>query len=90
MTDDLQRLIGQTVVFDTTGTIIYLGVLKEISPAGFWLQDADVHDCREGHASKEAYLFDAKRDGVSPNRRRVFVMASTVLSVSALDDLVLD
>ncbi len=90
MTDDLQRLMNRTVVLDTTGPIVYLGVLREISPSGFWLQDADVHDCRDGHASKEAYLFDAKRDGVAPNRRQVFVMASTVLSVSAMDDLVLD
>ena len=90
MIDDLQRLLNQTVVFDTTGPIVYLGVLKEVSPAGFWLEGADVHDCRDGHASKEFYVFEARRDGVTPNRRRVFVMASTVLSVSALEDLVLE
>ena len=89
MTEDLERLIGQRVVLDTAGPIVYLGTLKEVSPAGFWLQDADVHDCRDGHASKEVYLIDAGRDGVSPNRRRVFVLTSSVLSISALGDIVL-
>ena len=90
MTAELKRLIGKCVVLDTAGPILYIGVLAELTPAGYWLQDADVHDCRDGHASKEVYLHDAKTAGVSPNRRRVFVMASTALSVSALEDVVVD
>lgn len=90
MIEDLQSLLDRTVVLDTAGPIVYLGVLKGVSAAGFWLEGVDVHDCREGHASKEVYLFESRRDGVTPNRLRVFVMASTVLSVSALDDLVME
>jgi len=87
---ELKRLVDRPVVLDTAGPIVYLGVLRELSPAGFWLQDADVHDCRDGHASKEVYVLEAHRNGVSPNRRNVFVMASSVLSVSALDDVVIE
>jgi len=90
MSEDLARLLDRTVVLDTAGPIVYLGVLKEVSEVGFWLEHADVHDCRDGHASKELYLIEARRDGVTPNRRRVFVMGSTVLSVSALDELVVE
>ncbi len=88
MPHDLEQLLNRTVVLDTAGSILFLGVLKEITPGGFWLADADVHDCREGHASKEAYLIEAKRNGITPNRRRAFVVASTVISGSALDDVI--
>ena len=90
MTEDVERLIGQPIVLDTAGPIVYLGTLKEVSPGGFWLQDADVHDCRDGHASKEAYLIEAGRNGVSLNRRRVFVLVGSILSVSALSDILVE
>jgi len=90
VTEDLQRWIGKPVVLDTAGPILYLGVLSEVARTGFWLQQADVHDCRDGHASKEVYLHEARRDGITPNRARVFVLASSVMSVSALEDIRLD
>ncbi|MFH0980873.1 MAG: hypothetical protein V2A79_04970 [Planctomycetota bacterium] len=55
---------------------------------GFWLADADVHDCRDGHASREVYIMEAGRDGISVNRRRVFVLRATVCSLSRLDQVV--
>jgi len=90
MTDDLQAWIGRRIVLDTAGPILYLGTLEKVSPAGVWLTEADVHDCRDGHASKEVYLIEAGRHGVTPNRRRVFVLAGSVFSVSALEDIVID
>lgn len=90
MADDLERLLNRTVVLDTAGSILFLGVLKEVTPGGFWLEDVDLHDCRDGHASKEAYLMEAKLNGITTNRRRVFVTASVVISGSALDDIVAD
>ncbi|MHC4236184.1 MAG: LSm family protein [Planctomycetota bacterium] len=53
MTEDLQRWIGKRVVLDTAGPIVYLGTLTDVTQAGLQLEDADVHDCRDGHASKE-------------------------------------
>lgn len=88
MVEGLQELVNRTVVLDTAGAILYIGLLKEITPGGFWLEQADVHDCRDGHASKEAYLIETKLNGVTQNRNRVFVMASTVISGSALEDIV--
>jgi hypothetical protein len=90
MVEDLQELLNRNVVLDTAGPILYIGILMAITPGGFWLEQADVHDCRDGHASKDAYLIEAKLSGVTKNRRRVFVMASTVISGSALDDVVSD
>src|SRR5437868_4489257 len=83
-------LVGQTVVLDTAGPIIYLGRLRELRPDGFVLDNADVHDCREGHASKELCICESKRDGIHANRTSVFVFRETVLSASCLADVIAD
>lgn len=86
----LAALLGREVVLDTAGTIIYLGRLVEVNPEGFWLADADVRDRVEGHASKERYVIEARLQGIRPSRRRVFVFRSTVISLSALEDVIAD
>lgn len=84
----LEAYIGRQVVLDTAGPIVYLGNLKDANEAGFWLENADIHDSREGHAGKELYVYESKVGGVRSNRKRVFVMRSTVISLSALDEAV--
>lgn len=88
--DPLQSFIGHDVVFDTDGPILYLGRLVEVAERGLVLADADVHDCRDGHASKEAYLAEALQHGITINRRRVVVARTIVMSVSRLADVVLE
>ena len=85
---DLQSLLDHPVVLDTFGPIVYLGTPVEVTASGVWLKDADVHDCRDGHATKELYVLDASRDGINPNRQRVYVLLSGVASVSRLDHMV--
>lgn len=84
----LAALMNQAVVLDTGSTLIYVGTLVDASDQWFALADADVHDIREGHATKEVYVLEAARDGVAINRRRVLVSRSAVMSVSRLDDVV--
>ncbi len=84
----LEAYVGRQVVLDTAGPIVYLGNLKEVTEAGFWIENADIHDSREGHAGKELYVYESKVGGVRSNRKRVFVMRSTVISLSALDEVV--
>ncbi len=86
----LDTLVGRNVVLDTEGPFLYLGRLGEVTDHGFWLEDADVHDRDEGHASKESYVFEAKLHGIHVNRTRVFVMRTAVVSISALDDVAVD
>ncbi len=91
MNDDagsLAELIGRQVVLDTAGSITYLGTLREVRPDGYWLEDADFRDRIEGHATKEFYICEAKREGIRPNRRRIFVTSGVVISMSALDDVI--
>ena len=49
-------LLNETVVLDTGTPIVHIGVLREVTDAAFVLSDADMHDCRDGHAHKEHYL----------------------------------
>ncbi len=88
MSGALERLIKQTVVLDTDSPIVYIGTLAELTERCLVLTDADMHDCREGHASKERYLAEAHADGTAVNRRQVIVMRSFVISVSRLADVV--
>jgi len=90
MENELGELVGERVVLDTGSPTVYLGVLDAVAATGFWLNEADVHDCRDGHASPEVYVLAAATDGITPNRKRVFVLRSAVMSVSRLTDAIAD
>ena len=84
----LDAYLTHAVVLDTSGPIVYLGRLVGVHEAGFVLEDADVHDCRDGHATKEVYVNEARHHGISPNRRQVTVLRTSVMSISKLSDVV--
>ncbi|MCK6455415.1 MAG: hypothetical protein L6Q92_02630 [Phycisphaerae bacterium] len=88
--DSFLALTGETIVLDTAGPILFIGTLREVRPDGFWLDNADVHDCSEGHANKELYVCEARQTGVRPNRRSVFVVRQAVISASRLSDAIVD
>lgn len=90
MTDPLERMVSETVVLDTATQIIYIGQLVEVTETNLVLENADMHDCREGHAGKDAYLAETRQTGVTVNRRRIVVMRSAVISTSLLQDVVMD
>ena len=90
MGDPLEGMLNEPVVLDTSTPILYIGTLTEATDLTFVLQDADMHDCRDGHANKEAYLAEAHEQGITVNRRRVVVMRAAVISVSRLADIVTD
>ena len=88
MSDPLESMLGQQVVLDTGTPIVYIGELKQITDYAFVLHNADMHDCRDGHANKEVYLAEAHSEGIAVNRGNVVVMRSAIISVSRLDDVV--
>ena len=90
MSDPLKTMLNEVVVLDTTGPIVYIGTLVEVTEHTFVLKDTDMHDCRDGHASKEQYVAQTRCDEVSVNRKKVIVMNSTVISLSRLEDIVRD
>ncbi len=88
--EPLQRLIGDVVVLDTMTPIVYIGKLVELTDTTFVLDRTDMHDCRDGHANKELYLIETAQGEVAVNRTNVVVMRSTVISVSRLEDVVVE
>ncbi len=86
--ESIRELLGRDVVLDTPGTVVYLGRLRDADATGFWLESADVHDCSEGHAGKEVYVLESAHYGIRMNRKRVFVLRASVISLSALEDVV--
>ncbi len=83
-------MLNQRVVLDTGTPIVYLGTLGEVTDGNFVLTDADMHDCRIGHANQEQYVAEAHVGGIAVNRRKVVVMGSVVISVSRLADIVVE
>ena len=86
----LLDLVGRQVVLDTCGPILYIGTLRAVATDGFSLENADMHDCRDGHASKEQYLMESRTAGIRANRQRVLVLREAVISVSALEDILVE
>jgi hypothetical protein len=90
----LDMFLHRRVVLDTPGPMIYIGQLEGHDERGYWLIDADVHDRSDGHSTKEVYVNQAreldKAGARNINRRRVFVERHAIISVSALDDVVMD
>lgn len=84
----LEQLIGQPVVLDVASLYIYLGTLAEVDHKYLILTDADVHDLRDTTTTRELYVLDSKRHGLSVNRQRVLINRHEVVSISALADVV--
>jgi hypothetical protein len=85
---DILSFVGQKVVLDTDSSFVYLGTLKAVYDDFFLLENVDVHDKRESAVTKEVYIMDAKKYGIRPNRKSVWVRRDAVLSVSHLDDVI--
>ncbi|MCA9075534.1 MAG: hypothetical protein KDA93_10915 [Planctomycetaceae bacterium] len=84
----LEQLIGQPVVLDVASLYIYLGTLSEVDHKYLILTDADVHDLRDTTTTRELYVLDSKRHGLSVNRKRVLVNRHEIVSISALADVI--
>jgi hypothetical protein len=83
-------MLNEEVVFDTGTPILYIGTLIDVTDHTLVLIDADMHDCRLGHANPEEYIAKTHAVGVHANRRRIVVMRTAVISISLLADIVND
>ncbi|MEX0701831.1 MAG: hypothetical protein WD069_07020 [Planctomycetales bacterium] len=85
--DIFTQYLGREVVLDVASPYVYLGTLAAVDAAALTLEDADVHDLRDTHTSRERYVIEARRHGIRPNRRRAVVHREEVVSLSALEDV---
>lgn len=86
--ESLLALIGRQVVIDVASPFVYLGKLQEIDHKYLILVDADVHDLRDTSTNRENYVVDSRRFGIRKNRERVLVNLGEVVSLSAMDDVI--
>ena len=83
-----EQLMGRDVVLDTRGQFVYIGRLKRADEFFFVLEDVDVHDSTDSSAPKEIYVMDARKFGIKKNRGVVYVLASHVVSISPLEEVI--
>jgi len=87
-TDPLAGFLGEEIVIDTQGPLIFIGRLAEVGPAFLLLIDADMHDSNDSRATKDLYVLESRDLGVRVNRARLVVMRSQIASVSLLREVV--
>ena len=81
------ELHGITVVVDTDGPEIFIGRCDDMDEREVILNDADVHEVKDGSATKAEYLEKAARLGVWKKFERVVIPRSRVVSVTRLGEL---
>lgn len=87
--DPMAAWHGRVVVLDMAARYVFVGTLTACDDRHFELTDADVHDLRDTNTTRELYVLEARRHGVNANRKRVLVRREEVVSLSALDDVII-
>ena len=83
------QLKGREIVLDVASQYIYLGTIVEWDEKFVTLENADVHDLRDTTTSRERYIVETVQHGIRANRKRTHVRWGDVISLSALDDVIL-
>ncbi len=86
--DPAAALLGRTVVVDVAYPIVYIGTLRQFAAGFLVLEDADIHELQCSTVTKEVYVMELRRNGFQPTRRQILIRQEQVLSLSALDDIV--
>ena len=84
----MDELLNQQVVVDVESLFVFLGKLIGVNDKTLILIDADVHDLRDSNKTRERYILDSKLHGIRTNRQRVLIQRQGIVSISALDDVV--
>lgn len=84
----IESLCGHEIVIDVSSPFVFLGTLDRVAPTFLILVEADAHDLRETSTTREAYVLDAARHGISANRKQVWVRRDEIVCVSRITDLI--
>ncbi|MCX8081908.1 MAG: hypothetical protein N3D17_00675 [bacterium] len=82
-----ERYFNKKVVLDTSTKWVYIGTLKEEDNTFFVLENADAFDVSDTSLSKHEYLMMVKKDGIAPNRRKVYVFKRIVTGITLIEDI---
>jgi hypothetical protein len=84
----LDEFLEQNVVIDLRSSFVCLGTLVRIDDRHLELVDADLHDLRDTHTSRENYVAAAKATGIKHNRKRLLIVRDEVVAIARLKDVV--
>jgi hypothetical protein len=84
----LDEYLEQNVVIDLRSSFVCLGTLVRIDDRHLELVDADLHDLRDTHTSRENYVAAAKATGIKHNRKRLLIVRDEVVAIARLKDVV--
>ena len=87
--DALADCLGRPVVIDVTQPIVYIGTLCAADEDFFTLEQVDVHELAGGNVTKEVYVMEVARNGIQPTREKVRLKQAEVISLSALDEIII-
>jgi len=83
----LNELMNEEVVLDTASSFVIAGKLVAEDANFLVLTEADVHDLRDTTTTRELYVLETRRHGISPNRSKVYVRRDQVVSISLMRDV---
>jgi hypothetical protein len=84
----LEEFLDQKVVIDLRSAFVCLGTLTAVDETHLELRDADLHDLRDTHTSRENYVAAAKATGIKHNRKRLLLVRAEVVAIGRLKDVV--
>ena len=84
----LTPLLGEVIVLDMSSRYVVLGTLESIGGSFLRLVEADVHDLRDTSTTRDSYVLDARRFGVSAGRTEAWIRIDDVVGVSRLDAVI--
>jgi small nuclear ribonucleoprotein (snRNP)-like protein len=84
----LEQFVGHEVVVDMRSAFVCLGRMHALDDHWLELTDADLHDLRDTHTSRENYVAAARDTGIKRNRKRVLLVRGDMVAVSRLEDVV--
>lgn len=84
----IQSLLGRVAVLDLATPYVCIGTLAGCDHRYYFLEDADMHDLRDSSTTRELYVLDCRRHGVSANRSKIYIPREQVVAFSCLDDVI--
>jgi hypothetical protein len=84
----MEEFLGQVVVVDLDSPYVCIGMLAAIDARFLDLRDADLHDLRDTHTSRENYVAASLTSGIKRNRKRVLVASAAVVAVALFAEVV--
>ena len=84
----LQEFIGEKIVIDLQTQYVCLGTLKKFDDHFLELLNADMHDLRDTHTTRELYVVESKATGIKRNRKRLLLVRAEIVGIAKLDDVV--